>query len=60
MQCFFNLSRERFQCKKTTEKSFYDIYHIVRVTFVTLDIPDKVVDTILVYPRNKLYGVQTI
>jgi hypothetical protein len=57
---FFNLWRERFQHKTATKKSFYDICHIDRVTFVTLDIPDKVVDTILVYPRNKLLGVQTI
>jgi hypothetical protein len=42
------------------KKSFYDIHHFDRVTFVTLDILTKVVDTILVYPRNKLYDVRTI
>ena len=41
------------------KKQFYDIYHIDRVTFVTLDIILKVLDTILVYPCNKLFDVQT-
>jgi hypothetical protein len=42
---FFILWGERFPRKTPMKKSFYDIPHIARVTFVTLEIIAKVVDT---------------
>jgi hypothetical protein len=45
---------ERFQGTKMVKKPFYDIYHVFRATFVTLEIQDQIRDTIFVYPSNKL------
>ncbi|GEM_PF-5200339 len=60
MSIFFTPRRERFLRRILRKNPHYDICHMKRVTFVTLEKLVKVVDTIFVYPCNKLFDVQTI
>jgi hypothetical protein len=59
MEGFFILQRERSRGSNFMKKQFYDIRHIDRVTFVTLEIYGQIRDTLFIHATNYLMSIQS-